>query len=210
VRLRNDAHAAVLAWPCGRDAAPSAAAVNQEQRDTRGAQGVMTSHDAPSQPEAPPTPRAERPPLVDAAKAEGERKIPAVAAGEGARMGRRCVAVGDRPTASAAGPLHLPRRNRPRRPRRAAQWPGAAPADIRRRPWKRKWPHYVRVHGAEFIAGPLANGVALTDLMDELGSNAFASTQANARLELGNTNPRASLRQQPVCPAVAGGALLVG
>jgi hypothetical protein len=68
---------------------------------------------------------------------------------------------------------YLPRRNRPRRPRRAAQWPGAAPADIRRRPWKRKWPHYVRVHGAEFIAGPLANGVALTDLMDELGGNAL-------------------------------------
>src|SRR3954466_12317510 len=42
----------------------------------------------------------------------------------------------------------------------------AAARDIRRRPWKREWPHYARVYGAEFVAGPVANGIALSRLMD--------------------------------------------
>jgi hypothetical protein len=72
----------------------------------------------------------------------------------------------------------------------------ATPEDIEKREWKDQWPHYIRVHHAEFIAGTLANGVSLNRLMDTLGSDAFASTQDNAAAGDGNTNPRQSLKQQ--------------
>jgi len=72
----------------------------------------------------------------------------------------------------------------------------ASPADIKRRPWKAKWPHYVRVHHAEFVAGSLANGISLTELMDSLGPLSFASTKRHAARGLGNTNPRKALMQQ--------------
>lgn len=72
----------------------------------------------------------------------------------------------------------------------------ATEADIQKRDWKSRWPHYVRVHSGEFIAGPLTNGISLSRLMDELGSEAFASTQDNAAAGVGNTDPRQSLKQQ--------------
>lgn len=71
----------------------------------------------------------------------------------------------------------------------------ATAADIRDRPWKVRWPHYVRVHHAEFIAGNMANGVSLNELMDSLDANSFASTQRNAGT--GNTDPRRAYMQQP-------------
>ena len=37
----------------------------------------------------------------------------------------------------------------------------ATPADIGRRPWKENWPHYIRVHHAEFLSGSMADGVSL-------------------------------------------------
>lgn len=73
----------------------------------------------------------------------------------------------------------------------------ASDADIERRPWKRNWPHYVRVHHPRFVAGSLGNGVSLNELIDDLGPNAFRSTQENLRSGVGNTNPRWSIRQQP-------------
>jgi hypothetical protein len=72
----------------------------------------------------------------------------------------------------------------------------ATPEDIEKREWKDQCPHYIRVHHAEFIAGTLANGVSLNRLMDMLGSDAFASTQANTVAGVGNINPRLSLKQQ--------------
>ena len=69
-------------------------------------------------------------------------------------------------------------------------------ADIQERPWKDRWPHYIRVHHAEFVAGALENGIALSDLVNTLGSSAFASTAANAARGTGNTNPRLAVRQQ--------------
>lgn len=47
----------------------------------------------------------------------------------------------------------------------------ASPEDIEQRTWKKLWPVYVRVHHAEFIEGTLANGIRLSDLMDELKSD---------------------------------------
>lgn len=73
----------------------------------------------------------------------------------------------------------------------------ASAAEILERPWKSDWSRYVRVHGAEFMAGTMAEGVRLSDLMTALGSNAFASTQRNATAGRGNLNPRAAYNQQP-------------
>lgn len=72
----------------------------------------------------------------------------------------------------------------------------ATPPDIELRPWKVKWPHYVRVYHREFIAGTLENGVSLRELMDALGSNSFEFTKRNAAKGSGNTNPRKALMQQ--------------
>jgi phospholipase D-like protein len=69
--------------------------------------------------------------------------------------------------------------------------------DIRLRDWKAKWPHYVRVDNGEFVAGSLANGVSLNELMDELKADSYASTQRHARKGGGNTDPRRALMQQP-------------
>ena len=72
----------------------------------------------------------------------------------------------------------------------------ASPEDLILRDWKEIWPHYVRVHHGEFLAGTLANGVSLNELMDALGPDSFASTQRNARAGYGNTKPRGAFRQQ--------------
>jgi hypothetical protein len=71
----------------------------------------------------------------------------------------------------------------------------ATPAEVKARPWKSKWPHYVRVHHAEFLAGSMATGISLDKLMSALDSNAFASTKRNKALGNGNTNPRVAFRQ---------------
>ena len=73
----------------------------------------------------------------------------------------------------------------------------ATEEDIRKRPWKTQWPHYIRVHHGEFIAGTIGNGVSLNRLMETLGADSFESTQRNRSNGFGNTNPRTSLRQQP-------------
>ncbi|SDE89045.1 phospholipase D family protein [Rhodospira trueperi] len=72
----------------------------------------------------------------------------------------------------------------------------ATPDDIARRAWKEKWPRYIRVHHAEFVAGTMANGVSLNALMDTLGADSFAPTQRNAARGDGNTNPRKAYLQQ--------------
>jgi len=69
--------------------------------------------------------------------------------------------------------------------------------DLALRPWKARWPHYIRVRDGEFIAGTLADAVSLGELMDALGAEAFWSTQRNALAGRGNVDPRAAYRQQP-------------
>lgn len=86
----------------------------------------------------------------------------------------------------------------------------ASREDLERRSWKAKWPHYIRVHHAAFIAGTLANGVSLNSLMDVLGSDIFVSTQCNVARRQGNTNPRrAYLQQAAVQLSLQGRSLLV-
>lgn len=72
----------------------------------------------------------------------------------------------------------------------------ATAEDIAMRSWKADWPHYIRVHHAEFLAGTLANGISLNDLMTALGSEAFMPTQRNAAKGDGNTDPRRAYMQQ--------------
>lgn len=84
----------------------------------------------------------------------------------------------------AVGLRHQPRRD------------DASEEDLLRRLWKENWPHYIRVHHAEFVAGELENGISLNDLMASLGSDSFLSTQRNAAAGEGNINPRLALMQQ--------------
>lgn len=66
-----------------------------------------------------------------------------------------------------------------------------------RRTWKRKWPRYIRIHGAEFIDGRLKDCPSLMELFDALKWNALASTHANAREGRGkNLDPRSSMRRR--------------
>jgi hypothetical protein len=79
------------------------------------------------------------------------------------------------------------------------QTDNATAADIKRRQWRRNWPHYVRVSRPEFVNGQLGDCVSLYDLMRDLGSDAFASTYAHALRGKGNIDPRkAYLRQASV------------
>ena len=73
----------------------------------------------------------------------------------------------------------------------------ATEAEKKERHWKERWPNFIRVHHAEFVDGPMRNGVSLNDLMETLGADSFATTQENKALGKGNTNPRAAYRSQP-------------
>ena len=86
----------------------------------------------------------------------------------------------------------------------------ATAADIALRPWKEKWPRYIRVHHAEFVAGRMENGVSLNELMDTLGADSFASTQRNTLRGEGNTDPRKAYRQQAAVELSAEGFSWLG
>ena len=80
----------------------------------------------------------------------------------------------------------------------------ATPKDIARRDWKEDWPRYVRVHHAEFVAGKMANGVSLNELMNVLGKTRMP-TARNAALGAGNIDPRKAYRQQAAVQLTADG-----
>ena len=86
----------------------------------------------------------------------------------------------------------------------------ATPAHIALRPWKEKWPRYLRVHHAEFVAGTMGNGASLNELMDTLGANSFAPTQRNAARGQGNTNPRGAYLQQAAVELSTAGSSWLG
>ena len=78
----------------------------------------------------------------------------------------------------------------------------ASAADIARRDWKDTWGTYIRVRDPEFVAGTLANGVSLAEMMDELGADSFLSTAENKKSgdPDANTNPRIALRSKAHMP----------
>ena len=69
--------------------------------------------------------------------------------------------------------------------------------DIKKRPWKIHWPHYIRIRNPEFLSGPLSNGISMNLLMNKFNFNSFVSTQNNKKKGLGNINPRSAYMQQP-------------
>lgn len=86
----------------------------------------------------------------------------------------------------------------------------ATPEDIARRDWKSTWSRYIRVHHAEFVAGTMANGISLNELMSALGANSFAPTQRNAARGEGNTDPRRAYQQQAAVELSAEGFAWLG
>ncbi|WP_159996520.1 phospholipase D family protein [Roseomonas sp. 18066] len=86
----------------------------------------------------------------------------------------------------------------------------ATPGDIARRDWKATWSRYVRVHHAEFLAGTMANGISLNELMGDLGASSFAPTQSNAARGKGNTDPRRAYQQQAAVQLSAEGVAWLG
>lgn len=72
----------------------------------------------------------------------------------------------------------------------------ASAKEIKLRNWKAKWPNYVRVHDGRFIDASLDDGIAMTAMLDSLGSDAFASTQEHAKLGNGNTDPTLSYNRK--------------
>jgi hypothetical protein len=72
----------------------------------------------------------------------------------------------------------------------------ATKQDIALRDWHKKWPHYIRVEQTEFINATLNDCISFNDIMQELGTNTFITTQANALSGKGNKNPRKAYMQQ--------------
>jgi hypothetical protein len=72
----------------------------------------------------------------------------------------------------------------------------ATDADIALRPWKSRWPHYIRIDGARFVDGTLACGVSLYELMDDLGPLCFATTKARAEAGEVGISPRMAYARQ--------------
>jgi hypothetical protein len=73
----------------------------------------------------------------------------------------------------------------------------ATAEDIQLRPWKSRWPCYVRVHDAQFLNGTLRDGVSLRVMIDELQAESWCSTSRRAAGMGGmNIDPYASLSQQ--------------
>ena len=79
------------------------------------------------------------------------------------------------------------------------------PENLEENDWRINYPHRNRVHSAEFVAGTLANGVSLNELMKSNRHNSFASTKRNYERRTGNRDPhRAYLQQARVQLAAEG------
>ncbi len=70
------------------------------------------------------------------------------------------------------------------------------PEDLAENDWRISYPHRTRVQSAEFVAGTLANGVSLNELMKSNGHNSFASTKRNFERRAGNRDPHRAYLQQ--------------
>jgi hypothetical protein len=73
----------------------------------------------------------------------------------------------------------------------------ASPADIADLEWLEDWPNIVRVHSGQYLAGTLENGVRLSELMEELETDSFASSQRRARNGEVGVIPSQVYGQQP-------------
>ena len=72
----------------------------------------------------------------------------------------------------------------------------STPQEIKKRPFKDHYCHYIRITQPEILSGNLGDGVPLSDLMKKFEYNSFASTLRNQLSGKGNTNPTLSLGQK--------------
>lgn len=72
----------------------------------------------------------------------------------------------------------------------------ASPEERALLPWKNDWPIYIRVRDAEFIDTSLGNCPRLSQLMQELGTDSFASTMERHNRGEQNIRPQGALSQQ--------------
>lgn len=72
----------------------------------------------------------------------------------------------------------------------------ASAEDIALRPWLERWPHFIRVHGLEFVDGTLGDGVSLNELMDELGPYAFRRRKTPTAASATSTPASRSVRRR--------------
>lgn len=73
----------------------------------------------------------------------------------------------------------------------------ATKKEIKARPWKLRYQNYIRVHDAHFVEAELGVGISMAEMLRALGSDAWRSTQENARAGRGNTDPFASYLRKP-------------
>jgi hypothetical protein len=69
--------------------------------------------------------------------------------------------------------------------------------DIAHLDWMKTWTNFIRVHHAEFLDGTLEGGVRLSELMAQLGTDSFASTQERAAKGEKGIVPHRAYGQQP-------------
>lgn len=72
----------------------------------------------------------------------------------------------------------------------------ATAADIKLRPWRRKWSRYIRVSNSEFIKGRLEQCISLYSLIEELGPEVFITTYARSLRGEDNIAPQRAYSQQ--------------
>jgi len=70
----------------------------------------------------------------------------------------------------------------------------ATVAELNRRDYKREWCQYLDVCDAEFLAGTMANGVSLYEMIDELKADSFVTTQSSAKQGKKDINAKLSYR----------------
>lgn len=73
----------------------------------------------------------------------------------------------------------------------------ASNSEFASRPWKKDWPHYIRIKNPEFIDGILSDGISLNHLMNKFEAESFLTTLKHKLLNKGNTNPRRTYSQKP-------------
>ena len=73
----------------------------------------------------------------------------------------------------------------------------ATRAELKRKKWKKIWPHYIRVSDPVFLEATLSECVWLGPIIEQLGPRTFESTARNLIAGRGNVDPKRSLRQKP-------------
>jgi HKD family nuclease len=72
----------------------------------------------------------------------------------------------------------------------------ATEEDIKVRPWRKIWPHYIRVFHPAFAEGQMRGCPTLDSLIDRFRERTFRSTYENSLAKRGNLDPFRAIRQK--------------